>query len=310
MRILAFLLLLSRSLLASSDPLVARLADPLEPGRPIEISLGLRQYQRDVWLDDQMRPSWLLGSDGNARAIKGFRFELRGLVQAGERSVFEINVPYYFQEYSRLSTEIRPPSLLNDTSVNRGDGLGDIRLGWIFTWLRTEHLSGGLNLEMMTPTGEGPYASSSPFVATGQGSFGFAPALELSAHNTSWETWLQCRLPFDLGTVVDTAGKRVFVRRDPSLELNWGLRWTWFQEEPARHSLALEISRNVGGSQVVDGLAVPDSWTTSWDLVPQARFAFAHGFTFLFGWELPLWLATNQPAAYWGEPIFRADYPL
>ncbi len=295
---------------AGSDPLWARLARESAAARPVEITLGLRQYQRQVWLDSQMLPELMPGLYGDAKAVKGFAFEAAMLWQPSSRQLFELAVPYSFQEFSVIRSGYSPPASLDDPDVQRGDGLGDCRLGWRFSWLQSLYFTGGLNLEFSLPTGLGPMSAQDFRVATGAGSFYFSPALELQARTTDWSLWIQGRSSLDFGAELDLSGRHVFARRDPGVEVNAGLGWVWARDEGYRHTLELEASKRWIGALVIDQAAIPDSGACSLDLVPQAHFTFGPRFGVVMGWQLPLWLATNQAVAWWGEPQLRADFTL
>jgi hypothetical protein len=310
MRLFFILFLIAGSASASSDPLIARLADPLEEGSRALLSLGMRQYQREFWLDDQMQATYISGSSTAHKGLKGFRFEADGLLKVSPRNILELRLPYYFQEFSWVYDGYTPPAALDDANVSRGDGLGDLSLAWRALVLTTPHWSGGFSIEGTAPTGLGPYSSPTPLVATGQGNFGGALALNLRGAVRSISAWAEGRVILDFGSNVTTAGREVFVHRDRGFDLNAGLGWVWAESQAYQHSLVIEMSRATRGSWIVDGHPLAYSATTSLDLYPQMRFSYVRGFTFTLGWQLPLWLATNQAVSYWGEPMLRADYPL
>jgi hypothetical protein len=334
MRILILILLSSSPLCASDDPLLARLSQPMKPGS-FEFNIGLAQYTRDRWMNAEGWPAWYQGeytgivdSDGIPKSVKGFRFDFRTLWQAGKSSLLELSIPYYYQELSKDVSGNFVAAPLDDWTVRRGDGVGDLNLVWRQVLLGSSAGSLGANLECSLPTGQGPFAAAHSLITTGTGAFGGALALQLEGHHGDWGGWLQGRMPFDLGANATIGNEAfvgyqpgsttprflpsgpAFVRRDPGMEADLGLAWTWEESETYRHRLVIEVNAKNQGALVIGDARIMETAQQSIVVVPQASFSYASSISLTVGWLChPLW-AANQAISGWGELLIRADYRL
>jgi hypothetical protein len=268
-------------------------------------------------------------SDGLSKSVKGFRFDLALLWAASARNLLEISLPYYNQEFSRLGLYSWQPIALDDSSVRRADASGDLSLDWRY-WVLGEPEGAwklGTGLAMSFPTGQGPYSSSHPLVATGAGGLTAAAWLNAEAGFGRARSWLQARLPYEFGYAADIApgafvayrtndsplvlaGGRAWVSRAYSYDLVAGLAFDWHRAAGARHSLALEMRYDVLGPLKIDGVELAGSESSALDFVPQARFAFGDRVAVNLGWLAPLGYAANRAVSYWGELSLRVDYGI
>jgi hypothetical protein len=336
MKPLVFALLFgaSRLLQGSSDPLLGRLNAPL-PAGTWGLEAGVREFTRDYWLDSEGKTATQGGyavmadADGVSKSVKGFEFDFKLLWAAGKRNLLEVSLPYFNQEFSRAVAFQFQPNNLDDATVRRADASGDLAFAWRGLVLGEPDgpYKAGLRAELSIPTGQGPFASAHPLVATGNGGFVAAGALVLEAGQGAWRGWAQARAPYEFGNSADIApgafigyrkerppltlpGGRAWVSRAPSYSLCAGLAWEWFQGEAARHTLSLELQSEQRGSLLLDGAEVANTSSTLVSIVPQARFAFGKALALNFGWITPAGYASGQAVAYWGEFLIRVDTAL
>jgi hypothetical protein len=271
----------------------------------------------------------MLDSDGVEKSVKGFRFELRGLLKVSSQDLLDFSIPYFNQEFSRYSPDQVFPNSLDDSTVRRADAIGDISLGWRRSLFSVEALGLGASLELSLPTGQGPFNSSHPLVATGEGGFVAALALDALTGSREFPLWIQGRLPWEPGYSADIApgtflsfssdpsnpihtlaGGRAYVSRGFSYELDGGLGWLWYETPHAAHRLAVELKWTERAPLALDGLVLDETRQESFEVLPQARFSFSGGYALNLGWILPLYRQSNQAVSYFGEVLARMDFDL
>jgi hypothetical protein len=324
-------LTLAGLLSASEDPLLARFSAPLAPGS-WGVEAGVQEFSRETWFDRHGQALSFGGSylipdaDGVSKSVKGFRFDLDILWAASQRNLLELSIPYYNQEFSAYNPANTLPSSLGDPTVRRADASGDLALAYrrLLLGRAGAPLRAGASLGLSAPTGQGPFESQHPLVATGDGGFVGSLALDLQARAGDWMLWLQADAPYEFGYSADIApgtfvgfapdespetlpGGRAWVSRDFSYEGLLGLGWNWYSSGLAHHRLALEAQFKRQGPMLIDGKPILDSDSIGVNLVPEARFAFDGGPGLNLGWILPM-LETNQPVGYWGEILIRVDF--
>lgn len=337
MRTLIFLTLfgLLEGLHAGVNPLVARLNSPLPSSASASVQVSAREFSRVAWLDaagnvvNNGGTVLMPDADGVTKSVKGFRFELGLLWQLNSKNLIEMSLPYYNQEFSLYSPGQVLPNTLDNASVRRADASGDVSFGWRGLALGSPEgaMRAGLGLDFSFPTGQGPFASAHPLVATGLGGMALAASVDLETSRGSWTWWLQGRAPYEFGYSADIApgafvsygqgrpaqvlsGGRAWVSRAPSYSASLGGSWDWFHSEDARHRLSLELQLDKQGAMKLDGAEVPNSQSMAFDIVPEASFSFDQTLALNFGWVTPFGTAANRAVANWGEILIRVEYAL
>jgi len=326
--------MLAAGLHSSEDPLLASFSQPVAP-KTVNIELGVQQFDRELWADrngnivnfGHANTLGIVDTDGVTKSVKGFIFDLRILWAVDNRNLLELSIPYYNQEFSQYNPGQMTPNLLDDPTVRRADASGDLLLSYRRSLISKGPLRAGLGLEFSSPTGQGPFESSNPLVATGSGGFSGALALDLESGAGAWLTWLNARVPYSLGYSADIAagtviaynpdgspeelsGGRDWVSQAFSYDAILGLGWDWYVTNSVRHRLAVEIKLNQSGAMQLDGRAIADSAQETLNVVPEARFAFADGLAINLGWITPLGYYSNEAFSYFGEVLIRADLVL
>jgi len=337
MRSLVFALIFHAccGLFAAENPLLARLNSPLPGSSTVSVQIGAREFSRVEWLDANGKAVnnggtvLMPDADGVTKSVKGFRFELDLLWQASPRNLLEISLPYYNQEFSPYSPGQVLPNSLDNASVRRADASGDVAFGWrgLILGQPRDPYRAGLGVDFSIPTGQGPFSSAHPLVATGLGGMALAASLDIEGGAGAWTDWARFRAPYEFGYNADIApgafvayaqdqppqtlaGGRAWVSRAPSYDMTVGVGWDWYRSPLSLHSLALEVQLDQQGAMRLDGAEVPHSNSMELDFVPEARFSFDGVLALNFGWITPFGTAANRAVANWGEILVRADYAL
>ncbi len=301
------------------DPLFHKSVLPLKEGQ-LAFGAQARQVNRLAWIDSNKVPHYMLDLDGLTKSVKGFQFELMSQWRLSPALALEAALPYQYKEFSQgLSYR------LDDPTVRRGDGVGDLRLGARHAWIQGRAFRLGARAGVVVPTGLSPFASQHGLMGAGGGSFQFEAGLAAEGRlSEAFELWLGASGFADLGAGADIApgafkgmdgaggiatfaGGREFVRRQPGASAVAGLGYEWHRDEQAAHWIGFEAAWRMEGELEVAGQGVPDTRNWTLELLPQARFGFGR-FGLSAGWVLPMRLAANQPVSFDGELLLRADF--
>lgn len=324
--LLAFIFL-ARGLFASEDPLIASFSQPLAPGHwDTEISA---EYLNEAhWADrngdivnfNGVNQPGIPDNDGIVKSVKGYVFDLRLLWAPDKNDLLEAWLPYDNIEFSAYTPGQTTPTLLDDPTVRRADASGDLGLAYRRLLVGGGPLRLGLGLEVTGPTGQGPFESANPFVATGAGGFSAAATLDAETGYKGFLLWTEERVPYLLAYQADIP-QNTIIAYDPSGNpetLNGGtadvssgfsysallgLGWDWYVTEKVRHRIALEVQWVDQGEIILSGQGIPDTERKTLNVVPEARFAFNEGFAVNLGVYLPNWYATNQPVGSYPETL-------
>lgn len=311
---------------ASQDWLTLRHPRPLDPGQ-VELGLELRSADAQSW-HRGAELAWLRDADGLVKEQRRMDGELQLRWQATARLALELDVPAVMAELAPL-----PPVgfyynfRLNDPTLRRSEGLGDLRLGarGVLAW-DPKGFSAGWLLQLTAPTGLGPFEAPQPLAATGDGRWQAQAGFSAGCQFGEFQVWAQSQARLQFGRQADLSAAAP-VSYDPSgpqylpqagaqwLSPRWGsdsvlgLGWDWYHDEDSRHSLAIEVVgrqlQGLGAGDAFSALGGTDS--ASLAVIPQlqARFGRFHA---LGGWQAPFLFATNMPAPDYGQLILRADY--
>lgn len=316
-----FLAWLAVPLPASSDWLAQPLPRPL--AQAWEISLGLRQAQRETWAH-RGGHALLVEADGQKveRRLEG-RLDLRW--QAGPRGSLVLTVPLVFAELATWGGAVAWPRV-DDPGVARSQGLGDLGLEWRHDRGGPQGWAWGFGLGLQGPSGLGPWEAPHPLAATGEGrwqgrlrlsaghqgrSVGFFGTLAGRAQDGR-EAVLAPAAPllYDAGGVrlvpAELAGPAYLAPR-LGAEGVLGMAWDWHRDEDSRHSLGLSLAARHLGPWGVGGRAVEETAPTLVWLQPELQARFG-GFGVLLGWQSPALYDDNLAVPYWGELILRLDH--
>lgn len=274
------------------------------------------------------RQAWALGvgsvrmldSDGRIKELRAMDLlaSLRWGVAEGQSLAAKF--PYVFRELSPSTSGTNATFALNDPSLRRGDGTGDLAL----EWRSRLGANAGAGLELTLPLGLGPMESQHPLVATGGGRWALAPWLTAGGARGPLQAWVQAGGVWMAGQGADISQEavvgysstgaqklppgRAYLGPRWGLELGAGMGLDWHREAKAHHSVAVELRHNSLSEWVLDGQSVAGSDTHLLECIPQLQARFER-FSAVAGWALPL-SARNVPLALGGEWRLRLELAL
>ncbi|HXC62718.1 MAG TPA: hypothetical protein VNZ67_00090 [bacterium] len=326
---------------AQEDWLNLQVPDPM-PGRRFEVAGQILSGESDLWANgafqtDYSRNTDLVVPNGGTPTVSvkelAMEVELRGRVW--RNVIVEADLPLVLTEVSAavaLAGTSYPPDSPN---ALRGGGLGDIRLGLRGPWLgAAPGPQLGWSLGLIAPTGQGPFDSTTPLAATGDGRWQVQPGLVCGGGGDGdLEAWIQVQGRWQFGReawvsslaplgYTGTVQNSTYVTAKTSgavwLNPRWGgdaaagLGWNWYRDADQRHTLAVELLGHWLSPWVIDGVdqGLVDDGTEdecSVQVEPELQAHFG-AFTAVGGWRSAVLYGTGVPDPYWGQLIFNASY--
>jgi hypothetical protein len=336
-RILALILLAWPGLaLAQDDWLNLQVPDPM-PGHRFEVAGQLLSGVDDFWANgvintDTDKNTDLVVPNAGTQTVSvkdlAMEVELRGRVW--RNLIVEADVPLVLVEVSAEDVAAGTSYPPNSPDALRGGGLGDIRLGLRGPWLgRSPGLQLGWSLTLIAPTGLGPFDSTTPLAATGDGRWQLQPGLVFGGGGEGdLEAWVQAqgRWQFGrnalvpslapLGYTGDITDSTYITPRTSGavwLDPRWGgdaavgLGWIWYRDAGQRQVLAVEGLGHWLSPWVIDGIDQGLGDECSVQVEPELQAHFGT-FTVVGGWRSAVLYGLGVPDASWGQLIFNAAY--
>jgi len=337
-QLLALILLAWPALAAAQDDwLNLQVPDPL-PGARFEAAAQIVSGESQYWANglinsDTTKNTDLVVPNAGTPTVSAkslaMEVELRG--RAWRNLIVEADVPLVLVEVSPDSDVAAgtsyPP---NSPLALRGGGLGDVRLGLRGPWLGSSPgLQLGWSLQLIAPTGLGPFDSTTPLAATGDGRWQAQPGLVFGGGGDgdleAWvqvqgrwqfgrEAWVSSQAP--LGYTGDTTKSTYITPRTSGpvwLNPRWGgdaaagLGWNWYRDADQRHTLAVELLGHWLSPWVMDGVDQGLGDECSVQVQPELQAHFG-SFTVLGGWRSAVIYGLGVPDANWGQLIFNGAY--
>jgi hypothetical protein len=297
-----------------------------EPGA-FQTSLGLYYSVQDVWaLGD--RYVYLVEANGDYKLQRLTDLEWDLGWQLNPAWGLKLSVPYNFSEVSDYPLDgVIPYYRLNDATLRRADGLGDVSLELRRAWGPEPGHDGwarGLWLGLTAPTGLGPFEAPHTLAATGEGRWqgqgGFVVGWTRGSFNLIVQGSARAQLgrDADVSTMADLGyganGPNVPQTGGPEwLGPRFGgdealaLGWDWYVEGDTRQTIGLELRGSQLSALDQGGALTPDTQASSLGILPQLQASFG-AFHVLAAWEAPILYGNNVAASYDGGSHLRVDY--
>jgi len=300
MRRLALLLALWPALLhAQDDWLSLPVPQPLSGSARAEVALGLSSGEAIGWIRGNDL-AYFSPVTWTTQTLKTVGMDLTLRAKLGASLVLEARVPLLFNQLSPFDDYAPVTYGLQDPTVSRGQGLGDIQVGLrgpLFG--RPGTLQGGWSAGMVAPTGLGPFDAASPLLATGAGRWQALAAVVLGGgQDQAVETWLWAQGRYQAGRQawVSSQAYLAFAGDGPSqtsypvaptesgalwldprwgADFSYGLGWNWYRDGASRHCLAVELIGHALSPWSLDGH--DQGLGPEWSLAVQPELLFHFG---------------------------------
>jgi hypothetical protein len=336
-RLLALILLAWPGLAqAQDDWLNLQVPDPM-PGHRFELAGQILSGESNIWANGAFKTDYSQNTDivvpnGGTQTVSvkelAMEVELRGRVWRD--LILEADVPLVLAEVSAADAVAGTSYPPNSPYALRGGGLGDLRLGLRGPWLGSSPGAQlGWSLNLIAPTGLGPFDSTTPLAATGDGRWQAQPGLVFGGGGDGGlEGWLQAqgRWQFGrsawvstlapLGYAGDTQHSVPVLPKTSGavwLDPRWGgdaaagLGWNWYRDDLQRHTLAVELLGHWLSPWAMDGVDQGLGDECSVQVEPELQAHFGN-FTAVGGWRSAVLYGLGVPDASWGQLIFNASY--
>jgi hypothetical protein len=322
--------------LAQDNWLNLQVPDPM-PGHRYEVAAQIVSGESDFWANgvintDATKNTDLVVPNGGTQTVSvkslAMEVELRGRVWRD--LVVEADVPLVLAEVSADNVAPGTSYPPNSPYALRGGGLGDVRLGLRGTLLGAgPGPQLGWSLGLIAPTGQGPFDSTTPLAATGDGRWQAQPGLVFGGGGDgaleAWfqaqgrwqfgrEAWVSSLAP--LGYTGDTTHSTYLSPRTSGavwLNPRWGgdavagFGWNWYRDADQHHTLAVELLGHWLSPWAMDGVDQGLGDECSVQVEPELQAHFGT-FTVVGGWRSAVLYGLGVLDANWGQLIFNASY--
>lgn len=288
-----------------------------------ELSLSLRQSQRETWAHQAGHPKLVEG--GWQKVQRSIIGSLGLRWQATPSGSLVLGVPGVFNEMA-VWNGVEGWPRVNDPGVQRSQGLGDLSLEWRQDRALDQGHAWGWSFGVVAPTGLGPWEAPHPMAGTGEGRWQALLRLTAGSDGPGWSFLSSAKAVYHAGKEAelsaaapvsyDAAGARYLPAASTGaayLDPRWGAEgavgvgWHWYRSEDALHSLNLSLCASHLGPLSVGGRAVDETASLLVWVQPelQARFGELNA---LAGWQCPALLDDNLAVPFWGELILRVEH--
>ncbi|MGH7441813.1 MAG: hypothetical protein ACREKE_03970, partial [bacterium] len=259
------------ALRANNDWLGIEVPQPFDAG-VLNVSERLSCVEYDAW-EDGGAYNYMVNGDGSLDVENLVALDTRLDWRLNKSLYVELDVPTVFNEFSPYSPNGLQYYNVGAPGVEEAQGLGDMGLALRGAFTGKSGAAQGGNagwiLEMIAPTGLGPFDAAQTTAATGAGRWQLIPGLVFGGKSGPWEGWLQARgrvqfgqqafVPSDAyvdwvstfqngvsitanNIVLPGAGGTVWLGPRCGADAVAGLAWVWYQDSNTRLALAGEAT--------------------------------------------------------------------